>query len=80
MSYERIISRCFKNLKPEDAAGFFTFDNQAATMLNVKPGFNIVNSLVTPEVWNTSLIRTIAVSVTIPETLEPPDSKVNSDF
>ena len=47
MSYERIISRCFKNLKPEDAAGFVTFDNQAATMLNVKPGFNIVNSLVT---------------------------------
>ena len=47
MSYERIVSRCFKNLKPEDAAGFVTFDNQAATMLNVKPGFNIVNSLVT---------------------------------
>ena len=40
----------------------------------------IVNSLVAPEVWKTSLIRTIAVSVTIPETLEPPDFKVNSDF
>ena len=30
----------------------------------------IVNSLVAPEVWKTSLIRTIAVSVTIPEILE----------
>ena len=40
----------------------------------------IVYSLDYPEVWNTSLIRIIAVSVTIPEILDPSDCKVNSDF
>ena len=47
MSYERIVSRCFKDLKPASNSNFLTFDNQAATMLNVPVSTNIVNSLVT---------------------------------
>jgi hypothetical protein len=30
-------------------------------------------------VWKTSLIRTMALSVTIPETLDPPDSNIKFD-
>jgi hypothetical protein len=36
----------------------------------------IVYSLVDPGVWNTSLIRRIALSVVSPVTFDPPDSNV----
>lgn len=47
MSYERIVSKCFRNLQIKDNDNFLTFDNQAAIMLNIPIATNIVNSLVT---------------------------------